>query len=75
MESYEKSIKKYRGIAKRVDFERINKSKSRVGALGEEIVFDFLLKKAREEELFDPMHVSKEEGDGIGYDIRYWNKK
>lgn len=43
--------------------------------MGEEIVFDFLLKKAREEELFDPIHVSKEEGDGIGYDIRYWNKK
>lgn len=70
-----KTVNKFTGIAKKIDFDRINKSKSRVGALGEQIVFDFLKRKAEEEGLIKPVHASKEEGDGLGYDIRYWDKE
>ena len=45
-----------------------------MGVLGEEIVFDFLMALAQQEELDTPIHASKEEGDGLGYDIRYWDK-
>lgn len=70
-----KTVNKFTGIAKKIDFDRINKSKSRVGALGEQIVFEFLKQKAEEEGLIKPVHASKEEGDGLGYDIRYWDKE
>ncbi|RJU23087.1 DUF3883 domain-containing protein [Streptococcus sp. AM43-2AT] len=29
---------------------------------------------AQQEQLDTPIHASKEEGDGLGYDIRYWAK-
>lgn len=70
-----KTVNKFTGIAKKIDFDTINKSKSRVGALGEQIVFEFLKQKAEEEGLIKPVHASKEEGDGLGYDIRYWDKE
>lgn len=70
-----KTVNKFTGIAKKIDFDRINESKSRVGALGEQIVFEFLKRKAEEEGLIKPVHASKEEGDGLGYDIRYWDKE
>ena len=54
--------------------QNIQKSKNKIGALGEEIVFDFLMALAQQEELDTPIHASKEEGDGLGYDIRYWDK-
>ena len=45
-----------------------------MGVLGEEIVFDFLMALAQQEELDTPIHASKEEGDVLGYYIRYWDK-
>ena len=69
-----KSEKKHVGIAKKLDFSKLNKLKNRIGALGEEIIFDFLTQKAIKESLRQPKHVSKEEGDGVGYDIIYWNE-
>ena len=44
------------------------------GFATEEIVFDILTQKAEEHNLKMPVHVSKEEGDGPGYDIRAWDK-
>ena len=35
---------------------------------------DFLLQKADEESLKLPVDVSHWEWDGVGYDIRYWDK-
>lgn len=69
-----KNRNKYSGIAKKLDFEKIQKAKSKIGALGEEIVFDYLMESAQQEGLATPVHVSIEEGDGLGYDIRYWDK-
>lgn len=66
--------RKYSGIAKKLDFDKIQKSKNKIGALGEEIVFNFLMELAQQEELDTPIHASKDEGDGLGYDIRYWDK-
>jgi hypothetical protein len=65
--------KKYSGIARTIDFEKIQKAKNKTGALGEEIVLDILIKKAAAEGLKAPVHASKEEGDGLGYDIRSWD--
>ncbi len=37
-------------------------------------LFGFSYSKAIKEGLRQPKHVSKEEGDGVGYDIIYWNE-
>lgn len=42
--------------------------------IGEERVMDILTKEAEAAGLKAPVHVSKEEGDGLGYDIRAWDK-
>ena len=61
-------------IIKKIDWKKVQDSKDKIGALGEEIVFDILTQKAEEHNLKMPVHVSKEEGDGAGYDIRAWDK-
>jgi hypothetical protein len=58
----------------KIDFEKINKSKNYIGAIVEVIVFDYLREFDQKEDLDTPIHASKEEGDGLGYDIRYWDK-
>lgn len=71
---YHKKTKgKYKGIAKRPDYDKIQKAKNKTGALGEEIVMDFLTEEAKEIGAKVPVHVSKDEGDGLGYDIRAWD--
>lgn len=67
-----KGTKKF--IARKIDFDHINKAKQQVGALGEEIILKLLTVQAEKENLKTPLHVSKEEGDGVGYDIRSWDK-
>ena len=61
-------------IIKKIDWKKVQDSKDKIGALGEEIVFDILTQKAEAHNLKMPVHVSKEEGDGAGYDIRAWDK-
>lgn len=56
------------------DWERVNKSKQKTGALGEEIVLDILTREAEKHKLKLPEHVSKTEGDGLGYDIRAFDE-
>ena len=56
------------------DWERVNKAKQKTGALGEEIVLDFLIQKAEKNKTKLPEHVSKTEGDGHGYDIRAFDQ-
>ncbi|MDT2648850.1 DNA polymerase [Enterococcus hirae] len=56
------------------DWERVNKSKQKTGALGEEIVLDILTQEAEKHKLKLPEHVSKTEGDGLGYDIRAFDE-
>ena len=37
-------------------------------------MFDILTEEAKKNGLKMPVHVSKDEGDGTGYDIRAWDK-
>lgn len=69
-----KKAKKCTGVAKKVDWKKVQASKDRIAALGEEIVFDILTEEAKGNGLKIPIHVSKDEGDGAGYDIRAWDK-
>lgn len=71
--THKKKEKKYTGIAKKLDYDKIQKAKNKTGALGEEIVMDILTKEAEAFGLKAPVHVSKIEGDGLGYDIRSWD--
>lgn len=66
--------RKYSGVAKKLDYDKIQKSKNRTGAIGEAIALDILTNAAKKGGLKLPIHASKEEGDGLGYDIRYWNE-
>lgn len=58
-----------------IDYDKIQKQKNRIGALGEEIVFGFLKNIAEKNNFKQPIHVSKEKGDGLGYDILFFNEK
>lgn len=69
-----KSEKSYSGVARKLDYDKIQKSKSKIGAIGEAIVFELLSKEAAENSYRIPVHVSEDEGDGLGYDIRSFNK-
>lgn len=66
--------KKHREVARKIDYKKIQAAKDKIGALGEEIVMNILEAKAKKEGLKAPIHVSKVEGDGLGYDIRCWDK-
>ena len=62
-------------VAKNIDFSKINELKTKIGLLGEELVFHYLLQDSKEKGTRLPIHVSKEEGDGLGYDIRSWDEE
>lgn len=56
---------------KKIDYDKVQKAKNRIGRLGELIVLDILKKKALETAGGKlPIHVSVVEGDHLGYDIR-----
>lgn len=57
-----------------IDYDKIQKRKNMIGALGEEIVFEFLNNIAEKYSLKKPIHISKEKGDGLGYDILFFNE-
>lgn len=61
-------------VGRNTNWNDVNKSKQKTGALGEQIVLDLLSQEAKKNGLTRPVHVSKEEGDGFGYDIRSWDK-
>ena len=67
-------IQKRKFIGRNTDWDRVNKSKQKIGALGEEIVFDLLSQEAKKNGLVQPVHVTKDEGDSLGYDIRAWDQ-
>ncbi len=64
--------KKY-STPRKIDWENINKSKSTTGMKGEEIVVEmeksYLESIKREDLALKVKHISKEVGDGAGYDI------
>ncbi|WP_423363500.1 DUF3883 domain-containing protein [Mycoplasma sp. P36-A1] len=66
--------RKQKFIGRNTDWDRVNKSKQKLGVLGEEIVFDLLLQEAVINDLVQPVHASKKEGDGLGYDIRAFDQ-
>lgn len=66
---YKKKRKKYSGVAKKIDFSKIQKAKNKTGKIGELIVLDLLKKEANDNNLKAPEHVSVTKGDGLGYDI------
>lgn len=61
-------------IKKNIDFTKIQKRQKTIGDLGEQIVFDLLKKDADEKGIKEPEHVSSTIGDGLGYDIKAFNK-
>lgn len=71
---HNKKEKKYSGVAKKVDYDRIRKSNDKTGAMGEEIVMSILTREAEKNGWKSPIHASKIEGDGLGYDIRAFDK-
>ncbi len=72
--THNKKEKKYTGIAKKTDYDKLQKAKNKIGILGEDIVMGILTREAEASGLKAPFHASKEEGDGLGYDIRAWDK-
>ena len=68
------NIKKRKSTGRKINWERVNQSKKKTGIVGEEIVYNILSQEAKENGLKQPEHVSKTEGDGLGYDIRFWDK-
>ncbi|MGN0482332.1 MAG: DUF3883 domain-containing protein [Lachnospiraceae bacterium] len=71
---HKKKGKKYTGVAKKPDYAKIQKAKNKIGVLGEEIVMDILTREAQNFGRKVPVHAAKEEGDGLGYDIRAWDQ-
>lgn len=65
--------RKYSGIARKIDFDKVQRSRNKTGSIGEEIVLDILTKEAIDNGYKTPVHASKDEGDGLGYDIRAWD--
>lgn len=59
----------YTGIAKKIDFNKLQKVKNHIGMIGGSIVFNMLAEKAKLEGLKAPEQVSVTRGDGLGYDI------
>ena len=62
--------------ARKIDFERIDKERKLIGNAGEELVYNDkieLVKKYATEYLKSVWHVSKLDGDGVGYDICSFN--
>lgn len=68
------NIKNRKSTGRKINWERVNQSKKKTGLVGEEIVFDILSQEAKDKGLKQPEHISKTEGDGLGYDIRFWDK-
>ena len=73
MKSNRKKRKKSNNQVVKVDWEKIQAAKNRTGECGEEIVLEYLIEEAKKNKQKMPVHVSKEEGDGLGYDIRAWD--
>lgn len=62
--------------ARKLDYERINKERKMIGNAGEELVYKDqieFVKKYAPEYLRSVRHVSKLDGDGVGYDICSFN--
>lgn len=57
-----------------INYDKIQKRKNMIGALGEEIVFEYLNNIAEKYNFKKTIHVSKEKGDGFGYDILFFNE-
>lgn len=61
-------------VGKNIDFTKIQKNKNYYGKLGELLVLDLLIDKAKKNKSKLPEQVSKTKGDGLGYDIRAFDK-
>lgn len=61
--------------ARKVDFEEINRKNKELGELGENFVLNYERKILGETLGSKVRHVSKDDGDGAGYDILSYNKQ
>lgn len=62
-------------VGTHIDYVALQKAKDKIGALAEELALLYIREELRVNgNDKDPVHVSKEEGDGFGYDIRSWDK-
>ncbi len=71
-------IKKREPAIRKVDYQEQNIKNATIGLLGEEFIYEYELKKLNEINRKDLTqfvdHVSKREGDGLGYDIISFNE-
>lgn len=61
-------------VGHKVNFLKLTQRKMKIGDIGECIVLNLLQEKAKNNHLKQPVQVSKSEGDGLGYDIRSYDK-
>lgn len=58
-----------------IDYKRLYDKTRKIGELGEVIAYNYECDKLRTAGIENvPVHVSKVEGDGLGYDIRSWSE-
>lgn len=67
-------VSKKKSIKKNIDFTKIQERQKTIGDLGEQIVLELLKKDACKKGNKAPEHVSSTIGDGLGYDIKAFNK-
>ena len=63
-------------VGRHIDYNALQAKKNKIGELGELIVYNYVCDQNSAAGIErKPVHVSKDEGDGLGYDIRSWNKE
>lgn len=61
-------------VGKHVNYDDMHKKKKTIGELGERIALNYEYDRLAAEGIDkEPVHVSRVEGDGLGYDIRSWD--
>ena len=70
----ERSKRRRSFISRKVDFEDINKRNKEIGDMGEEFIYNIEKKTLPKDTANKVKHVSKEVGDGAGYDILSYSK-
>lgn len=60
-------------VGRHTDYEELQAKKNKIGELGEIIAYNYECDRLIAEGIDRvPVHASKDEGDGLGYDIRSW---
>lgn len=62
-------------VGRHIDYVDLQAKKSKIGELGELIAYNYIYDECIRNGIDKvPVHASKIEGDGLGYDIRSWDK-